>query len=145
MELNKRVDSPIGKVWEAWTDTGIITRWFSPHANIQPELGGGYELFFDPEDHSHMSTIGCVITKIEAPSSLHFQWKGPDQFDDIMNHPEPQTRVEVSFSEEAGKTGVTVRHLGWKKSGKWGEAREWHVKAWKGVLEGLDAYMSGSS
>lgn len=140
--MSKRVDAPLEKVWEAWTDDEIIVKWFSPHANIEPELGGAYELFFDPEDHSHMSTIGCRVTRVEPMKKLFFQWKGPDQYAEFMNYPEPVTSVEVTFKESCGKTKVTMKHLGWGEGDEWAEACDWHVKAWEGVLDSLVKYFS---
>ena len=84
-------------VWLAWTITERVERWFSPEAKIIAELGGAYELFFDPEDHSQQSTIGCVITHIEPMKKLRFTWKGPDQFRKLMNSPEAVTSVQVTY------------------------------------------------
>jgi uncharacterized protein YndB with AHSA1/START domain len=140
IELDKKVNASLIKTWEAWTDGEKVVKWFSPEANIEPDVGGAYELFFDPNDHSHMSTIGCVITLIETMKRLFFQWKGPDQFADIMNNP-PKTKVEVTFQREGDATLVNVKHLGWGIGVSWDEARAWHVRAWKDVLDSLGEYL----
>ena len=124
-------------VWWAWTITERVERWFSPEANIIAELGGAYELFFDPEDHSQQSTIGCVITHIEPMKKLRFTWKGPDQFRKLMNSPEAVTSVQVTLRNEIGGTKVFVEHGGWKDGEAWSTAREWHRRAWINVLNSL--------
>ncbi len=137
-----QVDAPIEKVWHAWTDEDTITRWFPPEANIEPYLGGSYELFFDPRDHDRMSTKGCVITEFEPMDSLGFGWKGPDQFADLMNDPDCLTHVKVAFREDKGGTQIALTHGGWGEGDEWFEAREWHRRAWEGVLNQLGSFMT---
>ncbi len=131
------VEALIDLIWLAWTETEGITEWFAPAANIVPVEGGAYEFFFDPADHTHMSTIGCVITAIKPMERLAFTWKGPDQFAQLMNEPVPATSVEVTFQKEKGSTRVQIEHSGWGNGDNWKEAREWQFKAWKEVLQSL--------
>ncbi len=140
IRLTRTIKKPIPALWNAWTDPGTITKWFSPHANIQPTQGGAYELFFDPADHTHMCTMGCKITEIQSPNHLQFQWKGPDQYAAFMNNP-PQTNVKVTLTEAEGKTNLTVEHEGWKEGPQWRDAKEWHIGAWEGVLDELENYL----
>jgi uncharacterized protein YndB with AHSA1/START domain len=137
--LETSIDAPLELVWKAWTETKRITEWFSPAANIVPEKGGAYELFFDPADHSHMSTIGCIVTAIKPMELLAFTWKGPDQFAEFMNEPQSTTSVEVIFREEEGRTHIRVEHRGWGTDAGWAKARDWHLKAWEGVLSSLES------
>jgi uncharacterized protein YndB with AHSA1/START domain len=135
--MEASIDAPLDLVWRAWTETERITEWFAPAANIVAEDGGAFELFFDPADHTHMSTIGCVVTAIEPMERLAFTWKGPDQFTQLMNEPLPATSVDVKFQEEGDRTCVRIEHDGWGEGGMWVEARDWHLKAWEGVLQSL--------
>lgn len=137
LRMEVSVEAPLDLVWRAWTETERIAGWFAPAANIVPVAGGAFELFFDPADHAHMSTIGCVITAIESMERLVFNWKGPDQFVQLMNEPVPETSVEVTFHKEKGSTRVQIEHGGWGDGDDWGEAWEWHFKAWEGVLQSL--------
>jgi len=136
------VGAPIEDVWRAWTDEDTITGWFSPEANIEPRLGGAYELFFDPRDHDRMSTKGCVITEFEPTDRLVFGWKGPDQYAGLMNDPDSLTHVRVAFREDEGGTQVSLEHGGWGEGDEWAEAREWHRRAWEGVLNQLESFLS---
>jgi len=128
-------------LWQEWTDPRKITDWFSPEANIEPRLGGAYELFFDPSNHDSMSTKGCRITEFRPFSRLAFQWKGPDQYAHFMNDP-PQTSVEVTLTPKGHGTELIIRHTGWKQSPEWMEAKEWHDKAWRGVLKNLRKHLT---
>jgi len=137
LRMEVSVIAPLDRVWRAWTETERIKEWFAPAANIDPVEGGAFELFFDPADHTHMSTIGCVITAIESMESLAFTWKGPDQFAQLMSDPVPSTEVKVTFHKETGGTRVLIEHGGWGDGDDWDEAWEWYFKAWEGVLQSL--------
>jgi uncharacterized protein YndB with AHSA1/START domain len=137
LRMGASIAAPIDLVWWAWTETERITEWFAPAANIVAVDGGAFELFFDPADHIRMSTIGCVITAIESMERLVFTWKGPDQFAQLMNEPVPATSVEVIFQQDNGNTCVQIVHSGWGDGDDWNEAREWHNKAWEGILQSL--------
>ncbi|MDH5790551.1 MAG: SRPBCC domain-containing protein [Candidatus Bathyarchaeota archaeon] len=137
-----QVGAPIEDIWHAWTDADTITEWFSPEANIEPRLGGAYELFFDPQDHDRMSTKGCVITEFEPMDHLGFGWKGPDQFAGLMNDTDDLTHVRVAFRKDKGGTRVSLAHGGWGEGDDWAEAREWHRRAWEGVLNQLESFIS---
>ena len=112
LRIEVSVVAPIDLVWRAWIETERITEWFAPAANIVPVEGGAFELFFDPTDHIHMSTSGCVVTAIEPLERLAFTWKGPDQFAQLMNEPVPATSVEVTFQKKKDSTRVHIEHGG---------------------------------
>jgi uncharacterized protein YndB with AHSA1/START domain len=131
-----RLRTPLDAVWQAWTESEQIVRWFSPQARIEAREGGAFELYFDPANHDHMSTKGCIITQFEPMKRLGFTWKGPDPFAGLMNDP-IATRVLVTFQEEAGETVIRLEHVGWGEGEAWARARQWHEEAWKQVLSSL--------
>lgn len=134
------VSAPADKVWEAWTESERISKWFAPEARIEPRPGGPFELFFDPSDHSHMCTRGCIITVFEPQKRLGFSWKGPDQYAELMNN-RTLTSVQVSFQDEEGATRIILEHGGWGEGKKWEEAREWHRREWEAALRKLKTVM----
>lgn len=84
-----------------------------------------------------MSTIGCAIVQYEEHKSFTFQWKGPDPFADIMNDCDNLTLVQIKVEPVQDGTLVTLLHTGWKQSDEWNQAFEWHVQAWRQMLESL--------
>lgn len=44
------IHSNIELVWMAWTQSNRITTWFAPAAEIEPKVGGKFELYFDPSN-----------------------------------------------------------------------------------------------
>ncbi|MFD2169759.1 SRPBCC family protein [Tumebacillus lipolyticus] len=123
--------------WLAWTDQERIVKWFAPAANIEAQVGGAYELFFDPEHQDRMGTKGCTVTQFESMERLTFTWKGPDQFAEIMNHDGLLTTVSVTFSAAADHTEVAVEHAGFGEGEAWEQAHAWHQMAWQQVLSSL--------
>jgi len=124
-----------------FTINKVLKSWLTKLADVEPVVGGKYELFWDPEDKENNSTIGCKITALEQDRLLAFDWKGPIQYKHFMNNADPLTQVVVSFFPyEAGTspcTEVHVIHTGWRDSSEWEEARKYFERAWSNALEEL--------
>lgn len=131
------------KLWSAWTCPELITKWFAPEANISPVVGGAFELFFDPSNKEHMTTKGCKIIEFNPYKTLSFTWKGPDDFENIMNKT-PLTVVNVTFLEEGKLIKVKVAHSGFGDDKQWNDAINWHEIAWKSVLISLRDYLENN-
>jgi uncharacterized protein YndB with AHSA1/START domain len=134
------INAPINLVWFAWTITERVLEWFAPEAVVEAKEGGAYELYFIPGNREGMNTNGCKITRLVNEQELHFTWKGPDQFDSLMNNERELTNVHVRFkSINTDTTKVIVEHIGFKDNEDWYEAINWHEMAWSGVLDSLKA------
>lgn len=131
------ITAPRDWVWWAWTHSERITKWFAPQANLEPRLGGAFELFFTPGNHDQMGTKGCIVTLWEPQERLGFTWKGPDDFASVMNHEKALTYVLVTLSEKEEGTHVLVEHFGWGDTEEWEKAKAWHQMAWPQVLSSL--------
>lgn len=131
-----RLPCTAGEAFALFTMDEKLERWLTVHADIEPMVGGKYELFWNPEDRQHDSTIGCRITAFEEGRLLSFEWKGPKQYSHFMNSADPLTHVVVLFSQNAAAEGaspcteVHLIHSGWRESEEWEEARQWFEKAW---------------
>jgi uncharacterized protein YndB with AHSA1/START domain len=129
------------RAFEMFASNERLKSWLTTEAAVEPAPGGKYELFWDPSNREHNSTIGCRVTAIEPDKFLSFEWKGPTQFEHFMNRADPLTHVVVFFiscSEEANAcTDVYLVHSGWRSSPDWEEARQWFENAWNGAFERL--------
>ncbi|MEQ9308618.1 MAG: SRPBCC domain-containing protein [Balneolaceae bacterium] len=121
-----------------FTNNQRIEEWLTTKADVLPEVGGKYELFWNPETPEDNSTIRCKVLAIHAPHYIMFDWKGPVQFKSFMNSADPLTTVMVNFSSLEEKTLVTLIHSGWRNQSNWEEARNYFVNAWKGALQNLE-------
>lgn len=123
-----------------FTKNASIQTWLAQIADVEPCVGGKYELFWDADNREINSTIGCKITAIEPDTLLCFEWKGPVQFAHFMNIADPLTHVVVSFSaicDDENATEIHLVHTGWKSDENWEEARAWFEKVWRNALFAL--------
>ena len=132
------IQSPVSLVWYAWTISERVSEWFAPEAIVDAKQGGAYELYFIPGNRASMNTKGCKITKLVDEKELHFTWKGPDQFEALMNNENELTTVKISLSsKDENSTKVKIEHIGFKDNADWIEALNWHQMAWSDVLDSL--------
>jgi uncharacterized protein YndB with AHSA1/START domain len=134
------------RAFELFTQNEHLQNWLTAIADVEPEVGGRYELFWDPDDPERNSTLGCKITALEAETLLAFEWKGPPQFR-FMNEADPLTHVTVFFAPSAELltpcTDVYLIHTGWGTGSDWEEARTFYVRAWDGAFSELETLVNG--
>ena len=136
-----RLQCDAHQAFEMFTVNELLQSWLAPLAEIEPVVGGKYELFWDPTDKENDSTIGCKVTAIEPGKYLSFEWKGPTQYQHFMNNADPLTHVVVFFlpcgEGSTPCTEVYLIHSGWGSSAEWEEARQWFERAWSSAFEEL--------
>jgi uncharacterized protein YndB with AHSA1/START domain len=137
--------APLAHLWRAWTDNTALQSWLTVKANVVANVGGAYELFWQPETPEQNSTLGCRVLAVEPMRRLSFEWRGPPQFVAVMNTTPLPTRVEVEFEERAGATTMRFAHLGWGSSPEWDAARAWQEKAWLRAFGELAKYIAATS
>ena len=136
-----RVRGASSRAFEMFTVNELLQSWLAPLAEVEPVVGGKYELFWEPDDRENNSTLGCRVTAIEADKFLSFEWRGPVQFKSFMNSADPLTHVLVCFTtcDEATDacTEVHLIHSGWRSNPEWEAARVWFENSWRGAFEWL--------
>ncbi len=131
-----------------FTENAHLQKWLTERADVEPRIGGKYELFWNPDDRENNSTIGCRITAIVPPKFLAFEWKGPPQYKDFMNTADPLTHVVVFFIPCVEKkrtdacTEIHLIHSGWRIPQEWEEARIWFGRAWNEAFKNLERYVN---
>ena len=120
------------------TDNKRLQGWLTTIADVEPKVGGKYELFWDPTDRENNSTIGCRVTALAPGRLIAFDWKSPKQFKEFANTADPLTHVVVTFIPHGSRTEVNVVHSGWRSTPEWKEAQAWQENAWRGALAGLE-------
>jgi uncharacterized protein YndB with AHSA1/START domain len=137
------VSVPPARAWQYFTSNALLESWLTVSADVEPMVGGKYELFWQPDDRENNSTIGCRVTAIASGQFIAFQWRSPKQFKSFANAADPLTHVVVMFSAEQGRTRVYLVYLGCRNSPEWEEARLWQEKAWLGAFKELERVTSG--
>ncbi len=117
--------------FEFFTVNKHLEQWLTKEADVEPIVGGKYELFWVPEDKENDSTIGCKILVFQHDKFLNFEWKGPKMYKHFMNNAKPLTNVTVFFIPIDGVTEIHLLHTGWRDSPEWEEARKWFDEQWR--------------
>jgi hypothetical protein len=130
---------------EHFVSKPLLESWLATIAEVEPVVGGRYELFWDPADRDNDSTIGCRITALEPGLILAFEWKSPRQYKHFANSSDPLTHVVVTFSQTADGTRVHLIHSGWRGTPEWQEAADWQEQAWTLALRALETKVNGAA
>jgi len=119
------------KAFEFFTINKHLEQWLTKEADVEPRVGGKFELFWVPEDKENDSTIGCKILAFQHDKFLNFEWKGPKMYKHFMNVAQPLTNVVVFFIPIDRATEIHLIHTGWRDSPEWEEARKWFDEQWR--------------
>ncbi|HTO99931.1 MAG TPA: SRPBCC domain-containing protein [Anaerolineales bacterium] len=126
------------QAFERFTVNRQLESWLVNLAEVEPRVGGKYELFWEPDDRENNSTIGCHVTALEPDRFVSFEWRSPRQFKHFANNADPLTHVVVFFIPSEGGTDVYLLHSGWRSMPEWEEARLWQERAWRVAFEELE-------
>jgi uncharacterized protein YndB with AHSA1/START domain len=125
-------DAPVEQVWRAWSDSGLVMRWWGPHGFTCPVAKmdfreGGTSLvcmrapkeFLGGQDMYNTWTYEDIVPMERFVYILRFADKNGNMMDPAQQglHPDlpKEMRNEVTFKELAkNKTEVTVTEYDWK-------------------------------
>jgi uncharacterized protein YndB with AHSA1/START domain len=133
----RRYDVPPDRLFGAFTDPALLTRWFSPSADISIEIlahelrpGGRYRFRYR-QPSGEINIVTGEFCAISPPTRLVFTWtwEPPDP------HAGIETLVTVDFVAEGTGTRVTVTHERFPDQ----ESRDRHEKGWRTTLARLVA------
>lgn len=133
------------RAFEMFTVNNLLESWLVNLAEVEPVVGGKYELFWEPEDRENNSTIGCKVTAVEPDKFLSFEWRSPKQYKHFANHADPLTHAVVFFVPTSEGTDVHLIHSGWRNSTEWEEARQWQDRAWGAAFAQLGKQVNDTS
>ena len=132
VNLNKTINAPIEKVFDAWLDPGMLTRFILPEPGMpQPDVendareGGRFTIIMHVGDDKIPHT-GSYLT-VDRPRQLVFSWESPYSTDD--------STVTLDFRAiDANTTNVELTHVKFLNE----EARSDHEDGWGNILDKLD-------
>src|SRR5215471_12827863 len=130
-------------VWENWTTPAGITSFFAPKANIEPRIGGLYELFFELKSpRGFQGTEGCRVLRFDPPNGLSFEFLAPPQFPNVRRI---RTRVDLLFDDvlKGGLVKVDLSHSGFVEGEEWDECYDFFSWSWDLVLSRFQYKFSG--
>jgi quinol monooxygenase YgiN/uncharacterized protein YndB with AHSA1/START domain len=139
VEVDALLSIPPTEAFAFFAENERLTRWLVHEADVEPRVGGKYELFWEPSDPENNSTIGCRVTAAAPGQLIAFQWRSPVEFKQFANDADPLTHVVVVFIPEGAGTRVRLVHSGWRSDDRWEEARRWQERAWRAAFAKLDS------
>jgi uncharacterized protein YndB with AHSA1/START domain len=129
---------PTTMIHRAFTDSDVLDQWMCDEAEVEPRVGGRYSVAWrEPVAFQSVGEIDVLTPDVD----LGFTWRGPKQFEALMNAPAPKTRVYVRLQDSPEGIDVTLEHQGWKSGPAWEEARSWHFQLWDDRLHRLKDYL----
>ena len=137
VNIDKIIHAPIEKVFDAWLDPKIMSKFLSactpghPDSEVQNDAreGGKFTIIMHVGEEKLPHT--GVYLEIKRPDKLVFTWKSHVSLDD--------SRVTLNFTRAgAHQTKVSLLHVKFIDE----EKRAMHEAGWGTILDQLDKVMS---
>jgi len=136
--LTRDLAAPRAKVFAAWTDERLASRWWLPQ-NFTPlscemdvRPGGGWRRRMRAPDGTVVTKWG-VYREVTAPERLVFTYRT-----ESAGVSDSETLVTVTFADLGTRTRLTLRHTAFATDA----ARVGHQGGWTGVLERLVTFIA---
>lgn len=137
--IERLFNAPRARVWKAWTEPALLTRWFFPEGcalenpsfDVRP--GGAYACDYRSDDGSVYRARG-VFESLTPPERLIFTHGWADEHGVVARHP----RVTVTLEDLGAQTRVTIRQTGLADRA----ARDSHGVGWSQGLDHLAALLN---
>ena len=132
VNISKTVNAPIERVFDAWLDPAMLTRFIlpapgmpQPQVETDPREGGRFSIIMQVGDEK-IPHNGTYLT-VERPRRLAFSWESPFSSDDSV--------VTLEFeSIDAETTRVDLTHVKFPDA----ESRDNHAGGWNNILDQLN-------
>ncbi|MEX2530017.1 MAG: SRPBCC domain-containing protein [Gemmatimonadota bacterium] len=133
LRMERRLEAPVERVWEALTARDWIPRWYGPGNDFEIEVlewecrvGGGYRVAMHAGEETH--TCYGTFRTVEPRRRVAYTWAWEGQ-------PPMDTLVTFQIQPDGDSTQLIFTHEGFPAE----EAREQHQQGWTGSLEQLAA------
>ena len=100
--IDRVLDAPIARVWNAITDATAIKQWFLEFEVFQPRVGCEFQ--FTGEDKGVKYLHHCRVTEVVPEKKLSYSWRYEGYEGDSL--------VTFELSPVGNKTRVKLTHAG---------------------------------
>ncbi len=137
LHINKEINAPIERVFQAWVQAEKIKHWFAPgkvmtvpRAEIDLQEGGSYLIHMhNPEENEDYIVTG-TYEEIIPNQRLVFTWG--------WQHSEERTKVAIELKKiNENKTMLTLMHTGFVEQA----SADKHNMGWNGCIVNLENYL----
>jgi uncharacterized protein YndB with AHSA1/START domain len=137
LALSRVIRAPREKVFAAWTDPDLLTRWWGPgpvscpEAHVDLREGGSYRLANLEVDGS-ITWIEGIFERVRAPEELVYTWN-------VSIMPGEPTLVRVMFRPHPEGTELVLTHERFAAA----TVRDMHLQGWGACIDKLAAMLAG--
>lgn len=130
IRIERMLKATIDRVYAAWTQPGLLTRWYCPNPALDLQVdadvrvGGDYVVTMGPY------VVRGRYTEVDAPKLLEFTWQ--------WDHEGEPSQVRVELTEVAGGTRMLLSHTGLSSP----EDATGHLEGWELELNRLAELVS---
>ena len=130
------VAASLDDAWAAWTTREGIVSFFAPDAQVDPRVGGAFQIYFNPLGAPGSKGADDMrFMALQPKKMLSFDWNAPPHLPAARAQ---RTFVVVRFTPLDGKqTRVSLHHTGWGDGDEWDKAYAYFDRAWGNVLAGM--------
>ena len=143
--LEVLVDGTPEQLFEDWATAAGIVQFFGSGANVEPRVGGLYEIDFGSlADGTVLGPRNNRILRYDPPRALDFEWTMPMFAQELNAHPLP-TWVEIRFEpfgDAEDRTLVKLSHHGFGQSDLWDQCLSFFQRGWFDILFRLKLHRS---
>lgn len=131
LEVNRVIDAPRDRLFDAWLDPETLTRFMTPADNMHvsevrsdARVGGRFLVMMvrDGKDLPHEGTYKTI----DRPNRLEFTWESP-------HSKAEDSTVTIDFMEVPGGTDVRLRHVRFVSE----QSLNGHRAGWTAILAAL--------
>jgi len=142
IDKHVEVAASIDEVWDAWTTRDGIRSFFAPDANVDPRVGGAFQIYMDPLAEPGMKGADEMrFMALQPKTMISFDWNAPPH---LAQARAQRTFVVVRIAPVSDKlTRVTLHHTGWGDGGEWDKTFDYFERAWPQVLGNLKKRFDG--
>jgi len=139
LHIERTVQAPVEKVFDAWTSEEVLRRWWhaeagweTSDAEVDLRVGGAVRVVMrDPAEGRDVGG-GGIYTEVDPPRRLAFTW--------TWDGDTRQMLIEIDFEEAGGATNVRFTHsLLWDE-----EAARRHEYGWNRLFDNLERTLAAA-
>lgn len=145
LHITRELDAPRERVYQAWTNCRDLSQWWgprqftNPHCDIDLRPGGKFDIDMKGPDGTLYPSKGS-FEEVKEPEHLVFRG---DAMEDESGEPALEDITDVTFSEQDGKTILSVHSLVIKATPEAAGALAGMEQGWSESLDRLEDFLEG--
>ena len=108
LNMSRKFEATVEKVWDAWTNPDIISKWWLPDGFTEPKpnevdltVGGGFKFHMQPPEGDAFYAHG-IFKEIIPNKLIKSTW--------LWSHSDQETLLTIEFKESNGGTELILTH-----------------------------------